>query len=294
MLMSIGVADAYAIPWEFVKNPKDHGLVNDLQTYQQHPKYGPAGELVPSQYTDDTLRSIATALVVINNKNSTAFDPTAYVRTIQLVVQSDRRKGWSRRFQSYLEANLNADPVDFLRGISKRADTNGALMGCLPVAYLKTPVDVRLAVAAQAMATHSSRTVPFAQSMALAAHYFLNGGKRDGLVDYLAEESEGPSTGDLPKTGGVDMSAAGTCSAVLALLGCGPYAPEHESLSGLLRAAVDLGGDTDSVAALVVGIASCSTEFTHDLPVKLVDELDLGRGKHYLRSLDKKLHGVRV
>lgn len=291
MLLSIGVSDAYAIPFEFVKDPNAHGLVNDLMTYQQHPKYA---ELKPSQYTDDTLRSIATALVVINNPEDghTVFDPTAYVKAMQIVVRGDPRKGWSKRFQQYLEANLDTHPVQFMRGITNRAATNGAIMGSLPLGYLKHVPDVKLAAATQALTTHSAETVRYAQMMALSSHFFLHNPEEDfsALIAFLLEEVDGGleedfafSSTDLPQP--VSMSARDTAHAVLALL----Y--RNDSLSGILREAVETGGDTDSVAALAIGIASCTRAYAHDLPGKLVNELDMGVGMRYLHSLDRKLAG---
>jgi ADP-ribosyl-[dinitrogen reductase] hydrolase len=289
MLLSIATADAYAIPWEFVKNPEEHGLVNDLQTYQQHPRYGPVGELVPSQYTDDTLRSIATALVVINNKDGEIFNPVSYARTIQLVYSQDRRRGWSKRFQSYLEEMVDASPVEFMRGIKGRASSNGAIMGCLPLAYLKREEDVRLAATVQAIVTHSPTTAVDAQRMALAARFFLGGAPRAELIDYLNHNIDGDPNFDYQRPPiEVNMSASETAYAVIHLL-----TEEEPSLSAILHRAVELGGDTDSVAALAVGIASCSDEYSRDLPEKLVNELDKGRGKYYLKSLDRKLMEVR-
>jgi ADP-ribosylglycohydrolase len=287
MLLESAVADAYAIPFEFVRNPGEHGLVNDLQTYQQHPHYD---DLKPSQYTDDTLRSIATALVVIDNNGQPAFDPTAYVKALQRVVSGDRRKGWSKRFQQYLEANLEASPVEFMRGLSKRAGSNGAIMGCLPLGYLRHPVDVRVAATAQAIATHSVDTASYAQMMALSAHFFIHNPSEGfaSLMGFLSREVEGGvldahAADDSPPPGPVDMSAKSTALAVLWLL------RRSDSLSGILREAVELGGDTDSVAALAVGIASCTNAYRHDLPEKLVDALDHGQAKPYLLSLEGKL-----
>ncbi|MFP2925733.1 ADP-ribosylglycohydrolase family protein [Pyxidicoccus sp. 3LG] len=287
MLLATAVADAYAIPFEFVQNPRAHGLVNDLQTYQQHPRFD---DLKPSQYTDDTLRSIATALVVINNDGPSVFDPTAYVTALQQVVSQDHRKGWSKRFQQYLEANLEASPVDFMRGLSRKAASNGAIMGCLPLGYLSNPVDVRLAATVQAITTHSVDTAVYAQMMALSAHFFIHNPSEDSarLMSFLLEEVEGGVLDELTidsslRPAPVDMSAKSTALAVLWLLS------RSDSLSGILHEAVELGGDTDSVAALAVGIASCTKAYRHDLPEKLVNELDHGRGKQYLLSLDRKL-----
>lgn len=286
MIYEAAVADAYGIAFEFVDDPDKHGLKNDLATYQAHPRYGPSGDLNPSQYTDDTLRSIANAHVVLHLD---PLSPRAYVESLQAVVEQDRRKGWSKRFQAYLENNLRVSPHTFMSGIDLRAESNGAIMGAAPLGYLSDPVTVRLAAGFQAMTTHSATTIPYAQGIALAAHFFIYDlGPRDDLLDFLKEECEGtPLT--IPDStferAGNNMRADCTFWAVCDLLS------RHTSLSGILRDAVDLGGDTDSVAALAVGIASCSREYDHDLPQVLIENLEAGDvvKKHYLKLLDDSL-----
>lgn len=51
-----------------------------------------------------------------------------------------------------------------------------------------------------------------------------------------------------------------------------------------------LTGDVDTVAAIALGVASCSEEVTQDLPSHLFEGLENGRyGRDYIRELDKKL-----
>jgi ADP-ribosyl-[dinitrogen reductase] hydrolase len=273
MLLELAVADAYGIAFEFVKDWSAHGLVNDLSGYQQHPEY--AG-LKPSQYTDDTQRTMATGWTICSGD---WVEPASYLHHLQTEFTSSPRAGYSRNFQSLIESMKGKSSIDFLRAIKRRAASNGSIMGCLPCGFLPDPADVRLAATMQAISTHSFSTVPHAQSLALAAHHFIHGGKRDGLREFLSRESEGPNEGYRPKVGGVSMNASDTGAAVLHLMGCGDYAPHFDSLSEILLNAVALKGDTDSVSALAVGIASLSDEFAKDLPQKLIDELEMGDEK---------------
>jgi len=65
----------------------------------------------------------------------------------------------------------------------------------------------------------------------------------------------------------------------------------NHSLASMMRAAVQLGGDTDSVAALVVAIGSCSKEVADDLPEALTTGLESGDEdrQNYLKAIDRKL-----
>lgn len=290
LLTSIAVADAYAIPWEFVKDPANHNLNNDLATYQTHPKYGPSGELVASQYTDDTLRSIATALVVINHYRNVEelFNPCVYIKSMQSVVSADRRKGWSRRFQAYMEANLITTPAEFMRGLTPKAKSNGAIMGCLPLGFLKNFEDIKLAATCQAISTHSVDTAIYAQMLALAAHYFLYGlGDTDTLPMFL--KAHGCDTTEFQNN---DVPAPWDMTAKVTALSALQLVIQNNSLTDILRAAVDIGGDTDSLAALAVGIASCSRYHAHDLPDVLLTKLDLGNGQEYLAPIDAVLSEI--
>lgn len=285
MLLEIAVADAYAIPFEFVDDPAAHGLVNNLLAYQQNPRYD---ELLPTQYTDDTLRSIATARAILDCHHHDLFNPLTYIEKIQEAVRDDLpgkeyRKGWSSRFQIFLEGNLKTKPLDFARNIKPRRDTNGALMGCLPLAYLPDIADIKMAVAAQAIATHSLETAPYSEALVLAAWYLRRGGEKSLLAEFLSDFCEPSAKALLYNSFNINkpigMTAKETTKAVLYLLGCGVgHLKQHTTLTQLLYEAVELRGDTDSVAALTLGIASCSKGISNDLPRPLIDDLDTASG----------------
>ena len=58
----------------------------------------------------------------------------------------------------------------------------------------------------------------------------------------------------------------------------------------ILIRSVDLGGDTDTVAAIAMAPASVSAELVRDLPVALIDGLEDGPfGGAYLAELDSRL-----
>jgi len=280
MLLSMAAADAYCIAWEFVANPTSHGLTNDF-TYQQNPRYP---ELSASRYTDDTLRALSTALIVTNGEG--VLDSETYAHALQVIYMEDDRPGWSKRFQEYLANNYQAKPLDFIAGI-KPATSNGALMGAAPIGYLANENHVMIAAAAQAVCTHSFQTVPYAQAIALAAHHFLNGGRKVELVPYLENTIERDFLPrKAPKKG---MHARETCEAILDLL------IRCRSLTQIITTAAEDGGDTDSIAAQAVAIASCSNEYEQDIPANLIEDLEEGDAgqREYLKEMDLHLKALQ-
>ncbi|MDV7459824.1 hypothetical protein R4473_02135 [Acinetobacter baumannii] len=50
-----------------------------------------------------------------------------------------------------------------------------------------------------------------------------------------------------------------------------------------------MGGDTDSVAAIAVGLATCFIEYKKDLPIQLYNNLNEDKyGISFLQNLEKK------
>ena len=65
---------------------------------------------------------------------------------------------------------------------------------------------------------------------------------------------------------------------------------EHNKMTSCLLEAVDLGGDTDTVASLCFALMSLSNETLNDLPKWMYDDLENGLyGENYLVNLDKLL-----
>ena len=63
-----------------------------------------------------------------------------------------------------------------------------------------------------------------------------------------------------------------------------------DNQADLLQSCVALSGDTDSVAAIAVGIASCFTSYSKNLPEHLKQTLNEPQyGMAYLAELDKQL-----
>ncbi len=283
MFLQCAVADAYGIGFEFVD---DNRHPNDLKGYYQHPTYD---DMIPGHFTDDTQRSIANALVILENTDG-LFNPLVYCEAYQNIFVDDPRAGYSRRYEQFLRDNCEVDAREFAL-LLERKPTNGAVMGAAVLGYLKTPQEVMLAAACQAISTHSYTTIPYAQIIALSAHYFIHvGGLKENLREFL-EHHLGSSSKDLrtfilfgESEGPITMGAKSVTALMINEL------PRNNSLSDLIRLAVDRGGDTDSAAAVLVAVASCSSEYKQDIPDALLDGLERSPwGAPYLLDLDEKL-----
>jgi ADP-ribosylglycohydrolase len=80
------------------------------------------------------------------------------------------------------------------------------------------------------------------------------------------------------------MKGKETVEAVLNLL------MQGERMSSMLWEAVDLGGDTDTVASLTLALGSICPEIVQDLPDWMFEQLENGPyGRSYIENLDRQL-----
>lgn len=301
MLIEMAIGDAYGIGFEFVnkKEWSNNGLVNDLSQFYQHPKYH---NLVPGQYTDDTQRSLANFMVIAHKDYMNPFD---YAQSYVEEFKSSPRDGYSRGYQTFIESCDTG--LDFINNIQATKSSNGSIMGATPLGYLETVQQVKMAALIQASLTHHWSTIPYAQMMALSAHYFLYDlGPRDNLLNFLNEQLneqyfvvdgfhpiKNTFSGifkysqyeDIMET--CDMSAQKTAYHTL-------YAVlSYDNLADMLKHCVDVGGDTDSLAALAMAIGSSSKEIENNLPQHFYDNMENGsRGHDYIKQLDDVINNV--
>lgn len=282
MIHEMAVGDAYGVAFEFVPHTPDRP--NDLSGFHANPRYPVLGR---GRYTDDTMRALANAEVVLRGD---PYDALSYAEAYVRAVRADRRQGWSRRFQALIESCADDEPDDrragglLLSRTRRDADSNGAVMGVVTLGYLPDPQAVALAAAVQAMTTHSVETVPYAQALALVAHHHLHA--LDGDVDDLVADHV--STRSPPSWRGTDreqssMTARATYAAVRRALAL------NRTVSDVLRWSVARGGDTDSVAASAVALASVSGSHVSDLPAHLLGGVEDGPGRAGLAAMDDAL-----
>jgi ADP-ribosylglycohydrolase len=269
MLVEFAIGDAYGAGFEFV----DRALTSNhhLAVYSRHPRH----ELEPGRYTDDTQMSIAVAELIVSG--------APFTRENLADGQRDRRKGYASGFYEFLTSVK--DGADFLARIRPSSDKNGGAMRAVPLGVLARVEEVIEKAALQARLTHDTEEgATAAVAVALMAHFLLYGrGARGDLPAFLTEHAPGPPW-DEQWSGPVDVKGYSAARAALHLV------LEHDCLSAMLEHAVRLGGDTDTVAAIALGVASGCREVRNDLPLCLLMGLEAGTyGREFLRDLDRQL-----
>ncbi|MBI3632145.1 MAG: ADP-ribosylglycohydrolase family protein [Candidatus Vogelbacteria bacterium] len=269
MLLYIGIGDAYAMATEYIKLPRDQALLNEVlkfEKYHQHPTHL---DVLPGYYTDDTEMSVANALVLIENEPP--YTPLMFANAwVREFVRGGMRKGYSRKFQEFLERTKTG--AEFLANVNPNSNKNGAAMRAVPFGVLRTVPEVLEVSTMQAKITHNTPEGLFsARVVALMSHYALYEkpasylfessliGTRDYCLLNLPKE-------DLEKYGYIfdlknhwDTAVVGndrqsvaisTVHAVVSFIAT--YSPPNLRL--LLSRIIEMGGDTDSVAAIVLGL----------------------------------------
>jgi len=322
MLIELAIGDSYGQPFEFVK---DKSLIppNDLH-YHVHPSR-PDENILKGHYTDDTQMSIGLSRFLIEyekHKNG----PYAFIASTERISEYFQDTyarypimGYGGRIKAALKKSTLGCRAEghggerFIKALSTTISTaNGSVMRSLPLGVVKNTDEIIKLAMMQAMVTHTTLDgVHGSIYMALASHYMYHKlyrncrNNQDALTRYyhmyhwIHETALGGNTAHSPKIQQINgypthdkpvpCEAMKTVEAVFHLVLVSPA----NSLSEILKAAVDLGGDTDSVAALCMGLASMDDRIKKDLPRRLRDGLENGDyGKNFLMSLERELFKV--
>ena len=152
------------------------------------------------------------------------------------------------------------------------------------IAYLGDEATVRSHAELQARVTHNSLVgVQSSQSVAMAAFLGLSrGGSVEDIPEYL--QSHDLDVWDYRWSDESTVQAYDACSAAFTcVLNC-------RRLSTLIRECVALGGDTDTVASIAVGVATCFSDYEADIPAALTNSLDEPTyGAAFLDGLNQQL-----
>lgn len=288
MLLFIAIADAVAAATEFVDSNEHAKLIEAtlrLDGYYQHPKHL---KLKPGMYTDDTQMSIGiTEVLVTPEYNQLLATQLDFANAWTRVFHRDFRDGYARGFQAFLETTKSG--MEFMDRIKPASEKNGACMRAVPLGVIKDVKALLDVASIQASTTHDTPIGIFsAQTVALMSHFALY---RNDSFSHLQDFLEGHSS-DLTLLhgmqihkrwrGSVKNPATNTIHAVFDLL------THCSTLSEVLRGAIQFGGDTDSVAAIALGIASA--RMPNDLPQILSNKLENGPyGRDYLKTLGAQL-----
>jgi ADP-ribosylglycohydrolase len=290
LLLYTAIGDAYCLATEYIKSPEDDWLKEralKFEKYLKHPRHG----LVAGTYTDDTHMSIGNSLVLLDETYNNLAFANAWVK----VFKRDPRNGYSRKFQKFLEEIEGG--IEFLEKINPESNKNGAAMRAAPIGVLRNPEEVLGVATLQAAITHNTPGGRFgAQAVALMSHYALyenspldrdsfGGYMRYHLQDIVNSNQLFHHAFAKPWAGRVKGPEVGFVTAIAAfelLISC-------KTLKEILTKTIEWGGDTDSVAAIALGIGS--TRLEDDLPDFMHHCLEPGSkyGAEYLKDLGKKL-----
>ncbi|MFW2073057.1 ADP-ribosylglycohydrolase family protein [Acinetobacter gerneri] len=273
MLTEIAIADAYGAGFEFCAQEKIISN-NNLEMYSKHELYDISGK-----YTDDTQMSIAIAEFILSGEEWTKENVASKFLEC---FKRDVRLGYSEGFYSLLNQVQSGE--ELLKTLVPTSERNGAAMRSVPIGFLKNKNDVISFATLQAQITHNTELgISSSCAVSLAAFWGLKErGRLTELRSFL--QSEDFAEWDFNWQNRVSLSAYDTISAAFSCL------LKYDSLSQLLKACIELGGDTDSVASIAVGLATCFSEYKNDLPLQLFDMLKEDQyGLSFLKELETKL-----
>jgi len=253
MMIEIAIGDAYGAPFEFKKN-KFIKNNNNLEYIS-----------CPAKYTDDTQMSIA---IVEHILDGSAINQNTIAKYFVEVYKRDRRQSsYASNFGKLLNSVRSGKALlDRLQPYSER---NGCVMRSVPIGILSTVSEVMHYSIVQSSITHANfKSIRASLIVALSSHYFYYRiGSKDKLNNWLIKIDPSFSLGEF-KPRRVKCDAVDTALAVMYLL------MTYDSASKILYGAIDMGGDTDSVAAVAVGLCSICDEINMDLPQCLYDNLE--------------------
>ncbi|KAB8141234.1 ADP-ribosylglycohydrolase family protein [Chloroflexia bacterium SDU3-3] len=278
MLLELAIGDAYGAGFEFAP---ERAAQNTLERYLPHPRYASA----PGSYTDDTQMSLAIAEALLAGG---AWEPQLLADHMLSAFRRDVREGYAEGFYRLLMGCASGG--ELLAALRPTSDKNGAAMRACPLGVLPDVAAVLAYSRTQAAVTHDTPGgIASAQAVALLAHYFLyRRGPRAQAAAFLDAHVPGYGWGQ-PWAGVVSTNGVETARAAIGVV------LSRESMSAMLRACVALTGDTDTVAAIALGVASCCEEVTRDLPAPLLDGLEQGPyGRAYLEQIDRRLLAMVV
>lgn len=278
MLVELAIGDAYGAGFEYSPRSMIRQR-NDLSGYVQHPRHG----IRPGCYTDDTQMSIAVAESMVSGEPWTReLLADRFVRCFM----RDEREGYAGGFFAFLKTV--DDGKEFLDRIRPFSDKSGAAMRASPIGVREDIGTVVEQCELQAALTHDTADGKCAAVAAsLMTHYCLYElGPKAELPVFLSDHLSGPWL--TPWSGKVGSKGMMSVRAALAVV------VAHDSLSEMLKAAIDYTGDVDTVATIAMGAAACSQEVEHDLPDHLFEQLENGPyGLGFLRELDRALLALK-
>jgi len=302
MLLEIAAADAYGAVFEGCELDfcMSH---NDLTFDATHelPSLVP-----PGAYTDDTQMSLAVAEALLQDLEWTK---EKIADKFVECFQRDKRRGYTTAFLILL-INSNTGK-ELLSKIGGNSTKSGAAMRSCPLGLIPKLQELKEKTIIQAIVTHNSDPgVLSALMVAFATHYnyYKLGDKKDMKL-WIEDEISHPSHFVMSKDSwGTDEWYHGDlkaqwnqgnpwvykipvpCDGVQCASAAIDAVSMHDNMADILKECVNMGGDTDTTAAIAAGIASVCSDVENNIPESLMSKLENKTyGKDYLKRLDAHL-----
>ncbi len=272
MLVNIAIADAYGASFEF----KDKAFVDTYNTGTSY--HTGEGRAKAGYYTDDTQMSLAIAELLIEGKPWTRLNIAAKFLE---VFKRDPRPGYASGFYRFLQRTQS--PEEFVANIRPTSTKSGAAMRSAPLGVLKNIEEIIAKSYLHASLTHNTQEgINSAIVVALASHFFYHQlGEKKDLPTFIAHLVSGDWF--TPWEGFASVEALDCTKAALTAV------MQSESLEELLIKSVSFTGDTDTVAAIALGMVNKSSLFESNLSSVLYHELENSKyGYDYLFHISSK------
>lgn len=308
MLLDIAIADAYGAGFEFAKPDVLARRPNDFTRYFRHN----LDDNLPGMYTDDTQMSLGLArwLSSVTPETLATTKPRDIAWFFVDTFQRDPRQAYSRRIFNVLKANSNVD--DFLRVIDASSTRSGAAMRSAILGVLPTLGDAVRIATLQAKITHDTpEGISTAVAVASAAWYVRHGFTmpqalvlarmqawtaarncvdrvlREDALRFLVQQAETWNNSNATTKPSLPVSYHGAPCVQAAFYALLQHADDPISM---LKAIVSYAGDTDTVAAIAMGILSMAPGPGIVWPQWCYSTLENGPwGRDYLVNVDTTL-----
>ncbi len=299
MLLGIAIGDALGAGYEFAFERREKFNNVDITKFCSHPN--PNFHHQPGMYTDDTQMSIAVAELLASNQE---FNCHNLAKFLVQAYKRDPITGYAGRFQAFLDSV--SDEQEFLSKIRPDSERNGAAARAVPIGAVRDLEKLVQYAKVNANLTHNTpKGIASSVAVALISHnnlyYGYNSNTNSELIQLIKMIDDETASylkwvlqmKDLDaellfglewKDKGVPCDGMRTVGAVLYLLS------NFDSLQEILTQAIKLGGDTDSIASIVLGIKLMHKPLD-ELPQQLYTGLTHHQfGRDYLLRLGEILY----
>lgn len=299
ILAWIARGDAFGAAAEYLRFPRDQETFEATLRFDRYLAHPTHGQHEAGRYTDDGQMSAGVAEVLLEEPGVRGYSQLQFANAFVRAFRRDPRKGYAGGFQNFLESDEASTGERFLLNIEPSSTKNGAAMRSVPIGVLPHVGDVVMTAHVNASITHNTQWGRFSSMVvALLSHFALYTNEPfedfyswclvSGLREFHPfdqrelermwnETWQGPVCGQPGTT-----VAQATVHAVIHLL------RTTTSLRESMLEAIRLGGDVDTVMAIVWGIQSIRVR--DPVPDWLVYGLEDGPyGRRFLENLGARL-----